>query len=84
MPDTNNTETNNKIELYLNGKILSGWKSLNLQRSLESMSGRFDLGIAVRPEDDISVLAAGSPLVLKMGGQTVITGYLDEDRKSVV
>lgn len=36
MPDTNNTETNNKIELYLNGKILSGWKSLNLQRSLES------------------------------------------------
>ena len=83
MPDKNNTETNNKIELYLNGKILSGWKSLNLQRSLESMSGRFDLGITVRPEDDLSVLAAGSPLVLKMGGQTVITGYLDEIKQRV-
>ncbi|WP_370429590.1 phage baseplate assembly protein [Actinobacillus pleuropneumoniae] len=81
----NNQSNNqaNKIELYLNGKIFSGWKSLNVQRSLESMSGRFDLGIAVRPEDDVSVLAPGSALVLKMGGQTVITGYLDELKQSI-
>lgn len=72
-----------KIELFLNGKIFSGWKSLSVFRSLESMSGQFDLGIAVRPEDDVSVLKAGSALVLKMGGQTVITGYLDELRQRI-
>ncbi|WP_150538975.1 phage baseplate assembly protein [Actinobacillus vicugnae] len=75
--------TETKIELYLNGKIFSGWKSINVQRSLESMSGRFDLGIALRPEDDVSVLAAGASLVLKLGGQTVITGYLDELKQSI-
>ena len=67
-----------KVELYLNGKIFSGWKTINVQRSLESMSGRFDLGIAVSPSDDVSALSPGSAMVLKMGSQTVITGYLDE------
>lgn len=28
MPETNNTETNNKIELYLNGKIFPVGKAL--------------------------------------------------------
>ena len=72
-----------KVELFLNGKIFSGWKTLSVFRSLEAMSGQFDLGIAVRPEDDISVLKAGSSLILKMGGQTVITGYLDELRQRI-
>lgn len=71
------------IELYLNGKIFSGWKTINVQRSLESMSGRFDLGVAVRPTDDMSGLAAGSALVLKIGGQPIITGYLDERKQSI-
>lgn len=71
------------IELYLNGKIFSGWKTINVQRSLESMSGRFDLGVAVRPGDDMSGLAAGSALVLKIGGQPIITGYLDERKQSI-
>ncbi|TNH03165.1 phage tail protein [Testudinibacter sp. TR-2022] len=75
--------TDTKVELFLNGKIFSGWKTLSVFRSLEAMSGQFDLGIAVRPEDDVSVLKAGSSLILKMGGQTVITGYLDELRQRI-
>ncbi|MFU2132092.1 phage baseplate assembly protein [Gallibacterium anatis] len=67
-----------QIELYLNGLIFSGWKALSVTRSLEAMSGHFELGIAVRPEDDVSVLQVGASLVLKMNGQTVITGYLDD------
>lgn len=42
------------------------------------MSGQFTLGIAVRPEDDVSVLTAGASVQVKMQGQIVITGYLDE------
>ncbi|UXN35847.1 contractile injection system protein, VgrG/Pvc8 family [Avibacterium paragallinarum] len=70
--------TQPQIELYLNGLIFSGWKSLSVTRSLEAMSGHFELGIAVRPEDDVSALQVGGSLVLKMNGQTVITGYLDD------
>ncbi|MGR6980804.1 phage baseplate assembly protein [Testudinibacter sp. P27/CKL/0425] len=83
MNDINTEKSAVKIELFLNGKIFSGWKSLSVFRSLEAMSGQFDLGIAVRPEDDVSVLKGGSNLVLKMAGQTVITGYLDEIRQRI-
>lgn len=65
------------IELYLNEHIFSGWTSLSVFRSLESMSGQFELGIAIRPEDDVSQIQPGASIVLKMNGQTVITGYLD-------
>lgn len=70
--------TQPKIELYLNGMIFSGWKSLLVMRSLEAMSGRFELGVAVREKDDVNGIKAGSALKLVMNGQTVITGYLDE------
>lgn len=67
-----------KVELYLNGKIFSGWKRVFIYRSLESMSGQFDLAVKARLEDDISDLKPGSALVLKIEQQTVITGFLDE------
>lgn len=72
-----------QVDLYLNGMIFSGWKSLSVTRSLEAMSGRFDLGVAVRASDDVSALKAGSALKLVMNGQTVITGYLDEVSQSI-
>ncbi|HDX1124360.1 phage tail protein [Pasteurella canis] len=75
--------TEPKIELYLNEHIFSGWTRLSVFRSLESMSGQFDLGIAIRPEDDISQIKPGSKIQLKMNGQTVITGYLDSLSQSI-
>lgn len=71
------------IELYLADKIFAGWKSLSVYRSLESMSGQFELGVAIRPEDDVSQIKPGSTVQLKMNGQTVITGYLDELKQSI-
>ncbi|OOS02201.1 phage tail protein [Canicola haemoglobinophilus] len=75
--------TESKIELYLNEHIFSGWTRLSVFRSLESMSGQFDLGIAIRPEDDVSQIKPGSKIQLKMNGQTVITGYLDSLSQSI-
>ncbi|WP_424404562.1 phage baseplate assembly protein [Pasteurella sp. PK-2025] len=72
-----------KIELYLNEHIFSGWTSLSVFRSLESMSGQFELGIAIRPEDDVSQIKPGSKIQLKMNGQTVITGHLDSLSQSI-
>ncbi len=75
--------TESKIELYLNEHIFLGWTRLSVFRSLESMSGQFDLGIAIRPEDDVSQIKPGSKIQLKMNGQTVITGYLDSLSQSI-
>lgn len=72
-----------KIELYLNGMIFSGWTDLSVTRSLEAMSGHFELGIAVRPEDDVSALKVGGSVMLTMNGNTVITGYLDEFTQNI-
>ena len=41
------------------------------------MSGQFEIGIAVRPDADVSQIQPGAPVVLKINGQTVITGHLD-------
>ncbi|WP_044469803.1 phage baseplate assembly protein [Mannheimia massilioguelmaensis] len=71
------------IKLYLNGLIFTGWKRISVRRSLESMSGQFELGIAVRPEDDATVLKVGASLQLKINGHNVITGYLDELKQSI-
>lgn len=72
-----------EIKLYLNGLIFTGWKSLSITRSLEAMSGRFELGIAVRAEDDVSVLKVGAALMLEINGERAITGYLDELNQSI-
>ena len=53
-----------KIELYLKDHIFSGWTSLSVFRSLESMSGQFEIGIAVRPDADVSQIQPGAPVVL--------------------
>lgn len=73
----------NKVELYLNGAICTGWENVSITRSLEAMAGSFELGIALRPEDDVSVLKAGSAMQLKINGNTVITGYVDALRQNI-
>ncbi|MDH3000991.1 phage tail protein [Chelonobacter oris] len=73
----------NNVELYLNGAICSGWESVSITRSLEAIAGSFELGIALRPEDDVSVLKAGSAMKLKINGNTVITGYVDALRQNI-
>lgn len=65
------------VELYLNGYIFTGFKSVNVLRSLESMSGHFELGLAARLQDDVSLIKAGSKIELKANEQTLITGYID-------
>ncbi|ATG74324.1 hypothetical protein AN401_11760 [Zobellella denitrificans] len=66
------------VELFLGGRIFSGWESVRLSRSLEAMAGQFSLGVSLRPGDQAGQLGAGRPMRLTIGGETVITGYVDE------
>ncbi|CAM3283071.1 putative tail protein [Xenorhabdus nematophila F1] len=67
----------NTIELILGNKIYSGWKTLDVTRSLEEMSGQFSLGITVKNTDSPLVLKPGHACQLAINGQQVVTGYVD-------
>lgn len=71
------------VELRTAGKIFAGWTTININRSIESLSGYFDLGVNVQPDTDLSSLSPGQPFTLTINGQTVITGYLDGRRRSM-
>ncbi|WP_407211066.1 phage baseplate assembly protein [Citrobacter portucalensis] len=71
------------VELRTAGKIFAGWTTININRSIESLSGYFELGVNVQPETDLSSLSPGQPFTLTINGQTVITGYLDGRRRNM-
>lgn len=73
------------LELLVDGRRYSGWKSVSVMRSAESISGSFSLGVSDRwggqelpwpiaEEDECSVL---------IGGRPVITGYVDQRSISI-
>lgn len=71
------------VELYLNEHIFSGWTKLSVTRSLESMSGQFEVGIALKKDADVSQIQPGAEIALEMNGQRVITGYLDSLKQTI-
>ncbi|HEQ1857018.1 TPA: phage tail protein [Providencia alcalifaciens] len=73
----------NSIELKLGNTIYSGWKKLDVTRSLEDMSGQFSLGITVKNDDSPLVLKPGRACQLAMNGQPVVTGYVDTVEVSI-
>lgn len=73
----------NNVELKVDGKIFSGWTSVTVNRSIETMAGYFDLGVNVQTSTDLSSLAPGKPFTLSIDGQTVITGYTDGRRRQI-
>lgn len=66
------------VELYLGGRIFSGWESVRVSRSLEAVAGQFSLGVSLRPGDEAGQLGPGRAMRLAIDGDTVITGYVDE------
>ncbi len=73
----------NNVELKVDGKIFSGWTSVTVNRSIETMAGYFDLGVNVQTSTDLSSLAPGKLFTLSIDGQTVITGYTDGRRRQM-
>lgn len=71
------------VELRTGGRIFAGWTTININRSIESLSGYFDLGVNVQPDTDLSSLSPGQPFTLTINGQTVITGFLDGRRRNM-
>lgn len=72
--------TANECELVVDGKAWYGWTRVEIQRSLEQLASGFSLELTTRwPGVEIPVgLREGLACEVRLGGETVITGYIDQ------
>ncbi len=68
------------VELKVNGGIFSGWESVEIKCGIEQISGMFQLSVTERwpGRDTPTPILPGSPAEIRLDGQTVITGYVDD------
>ncbi|HEX4455704.1 MAG TPA: hypothetical protein VH143_32810 [Kofleriaceae bacterium] len=67
------------VTLVVNGKQYSGWKSIRITRSIESLCGSFALDVSDRwsEQADPWPIVEGDECRVAIDGQTVIDGYVD-------
>lgn len=67
------------LTLTLNGKVLSGWDSVRVTRSIEHLPSDFELSLMdyFPGSDEKQLVNPGDSCVVKIGTDTVITGYID-------
>lgn len=73
----------NTVTLRTDGRLFTGWTSVSVTRSIESVAGYFELGVNVPPGTDLSGLAPGKAFTLEIDGQIVCTGYIDSRRRQM-
>lgn len=59
----------NTVTLRTDGRLFTGWTSVSVTRSIESVAGYFELGVNVPPGTDLSGLAPGRRSRSKSGGR---------------
>lgn len=69
-----------QVALNVWGKVLTGWTSVEITDSLESLSPTFSLSYSDRclESDGTLRVSPGDECTVRIGGQTVITGYVDD------
>lgn len=69
----------NTCELLVDGRIYGGWLEISVERSIEQIAGSFELQLTARwPGADVAQgLREGLPCEVRLGGETVLTGYVD-------
>ena len=73
----------NTVTLRTDGRLFTGWTSVSVTRSIESVAGYFELGVNVPSGTDLSGLAPGKKFTLEIEGQIVCTGYIDSRRRQM-
>jgi prophage tail gpP-like protein len=69
-----------KVALAVNGKRYSGWKTARITRSIESISGSFELGLSERWANQSKPwpIREGDECAVLIDGVAVITGFIDK------
>lgn len=68
------------MELLVNGKTYSGWKSGSVRDSLDFFAGSFDLSLTDNQAGEARTIKRGSPCQVRIGGEPLITGYVNRRR----
>lgn len=74
----------NDVFLIINGTKYGGWKDVEITRSMETLSGRFRLGLTERWPGQTTArpIKLSDTCTVKIGNDTVITGYVDDIEQS--
>ncbi|VVT53890.1 FIG003269: Prophage tail protein [Kosakonia radicincitans] len=74
-----------EVTLEVNGKIISGWDSVRVTRGIERFPSDFDLGLMdyYPASSEKQLVKEGNTCVVKIGGDLVITGYVDDWSPSI-
>lgn len=66
------------VSLSVNGSTVAGWSSVRVTRGMERIPADFNIAMTERYPNTAEVtVSVGDPCVLAIGGDTVITGYVD-------
>lgn len=70
----------NEITLLVDGQAYGGWERVEIQRSIEQMAGAFVLQVTTKWDGQTEPyqLREGLPCSVLIGGEPVITGYIDD------
>jgi prophage tail gpP-like protein len=68
------------FSLLVSGEHYAGWKTLRVTRGLERATGDFELTVSERwsLEEDIWQITPGESCEIQLGGETVLTGWVDK------
>jgi prophage tail gpP-like protein len=74
----------NDVFLLINGAKYGGWKDVEITRSMETLSGRFRLGLTERwpGQNRDRPIRLADTCSVQIGNTTVITGYVDDIEQS--
>jgi prophage tail gpP-like protein len=77
---TAGTDDDYSVTLVLNDKEISGWTKLRISRGIERLPNDFELSLTeLYPNEALAVVVKpGDACSVKIGQQTVITGYVDK------
>jgi prophage tail gpP-like protein len=69
----------NDVTIVVGGKALKGWTSVRITRGIERCPSDFQVGMTERypGEVDQMLVLPGQPCEVRIGSDTVITGYVD-------
>jgi prophage tail gpP-like protein len=67
------------VRLSVNGSLYGGWKRVRITRSIESISGSFELDVSDRwaGQDEPWAIAEEDACTVEIDGQVVIDGFVD-------
>lgn len=70
-------EDKNKVTLIIDGEELSGFKSVSIISSLETLCGEFSVTLADKQDGKNFKLKAQSACIVKIGEDKILTGIID-------